>query len=323
MSTIQEALRELKSQRTINESKRKLNEAKDTVELKASQLAKLSAEGLRRKCQQIINDKTKSYSLLIDDKEAYKKLKLEPAVKSKLNIKKLDEELNEGYKEDLKAQINDLESALRAPKTSPKHSDLIANYTTVENARKELNELKRRYDDLKHTKYKHVEEDVNSEKENKPLKESSLYDKVMALASRGKKVAKSKNENLTEAEDGVVDNPELLDAPVEDEASVDVETTENTEDTRTDEEIFLDYLVANFDEKQVEKACKALDIEVPEEQDNEEDNTEDSDDAEDDEDTEDSDELEEGLEEDLGDIDADGDLVDTSFNFEKEFARSN
>ena len=37
------------------------------------------------------------------------------------------------------------------------------------------------------------------------------------------------------------------------------------EDTRTDEEIFLDYLVNNFDEKQIKKACKALDIEIPEE----------------------------------------------------------
>ena len=38
------------------------------------------------------------------------------------------------------------------------------------------------------------------------------------------------------------------------------------EDTRTDEEIFLDYLVNNFDEKQIKKACKALDIEIPEEE---------------------------------------------------------
>ena len=40
---------------------------------------------------------------------------------------------------------------------------------------------------------------------------------------------------------------------------------EPEEDTRTDEEIFLDYLVNNFDEKQIKKACKALDIEIPEE----------------------------------------------------------
>ena len=41
---------------------------------------------------------------------------------------------------------------------------------------------------------------------------------------------------------------------------------EPEEDTRTDEEIFLDYLVNNFDEKQIKKACKALDIEIPEEE---------------------------------------------------------
>lgn len=44
------------------------------------------------------------------------------------------------------------------------------------------------------------------------------------------------------------------------------EVTDSEEDERTDEEIFLDYLVANFDEKQIKKACKALDIEIPEEE---------------------------------------------------------
>ena len=82
-----------------------------------------------------------------------------------------------------------------------------------------------------------------------------------------------------EAEDGVIDNPELLDAPVEGEEEV------AEEDTRTDEEIFLDYLVANFDEKQIKKACKALDIDVPE-QDEEPEGEEDADEeAEDKEDT--------------------------------------
>ena len=63
-----------------------------------------------------------------------------------------NESLKEGYKDELKATINDLESALRAPKTSPKYSDLIANYTTVQNARKELKELKKRYSDLTNKK---------------------------------------------------------------------------------------------------------------------------------------------------------------------------
>ena len=49
--------------------------------------------------------------------------------------------------------------------------------------------------------------------------------------------------------------------PVEGEEVADSEEAE-----RTDEEIFLDYLVANFDEKQIKKACKALDIEIPEEE---------------------------------------------------------
>ena len=61
-------------------------------------------------------------------------------------------------------------------------------------------------------------------------------------------------------EDEVTPEAPLLDEPVEGE---EVEVEE--EDTRTDEEVFLDYLVANFDEKQIKKACKALDIELPEE----------------------------------------------------------
>lgn len=54
-----------------------------------------------------------------------------------------------------------------------------------------------------------------------------------------------------------VPTDEPIEEPVE-------EPTE--EDTRTDEEIFFDYLKANFDEKQIKKACKALDIEVPEDE---------------------------------------------------------
>ena len=86
-----------------------------------------------------------------------------------------------------------------------------------------------------------------------------------------------------EAEDGVVDNPELLDAPVE---------AEDTQEERTDKEIFLDYLADNFDEEQVKKACKALGIDIPEdeEEDSEEEADEDDkseDEAEDKEDTKD------------------------------------
>ena len=88
-----------------------------------------------------------------------------------------------------------------------------------------------------------------------------------------------------EPEDGVVDNPELLDAPVEGE-----ETEE--EDTRTDEEIFLDYLVQNFDEKQIKKACKALNIEVPEPKEEEEKDGEEEADEEEVEETETEDEAE-------------------------------
>lgn len=62
-------------------------------------------------------------------------------------------------------------------------------------------------------------------------------------------------------EDTPVDGLEVAEIT---DADVEQPVEETAEDTRTDEEIFLDYLVANFDEKQVKKACKALDIDLPE-----------------------------------------------------------
>lgn len=72
--------------------------------------------------------------------------------------------------------------------------------------------------------------------------------------------------------DEPVEGEEITDLVVEPELGepVEGEEVEVEEDTRTDEEIFLDYLVANFDEKQIKKACKALDIEVPEKEEDEE-----------------------------------------------------
>lgn len=57
---------------------------------------------------------------------------------------------------------------------------------------------------------------------------------------------------ITSEEEPVEENPEAEDAEVDE------------EDIRTDEEIFLDYLANNFDEDQIKKACKALDIDVEE-----------------------------------------------------------
>ena len=77
----------------------------------------------------------------------------------------------------------------------------------------------------------------------------------------------------TEPEEGEVDFDDSELAMSDDEVDKTNEPFENPnvdaepeEDTRTDEEIFLDYLVNNFDEKQIKKACKALDIEIPEEE---------------------------------------------------------
>ena len=166
---------------------------------------------------------------------------------------------------------------------------------------------------------------------NKNITEGTLYDKVLALAGK-KSVKKEDLEQDTEVEttDDVTDNPELLDAPAEDNATLETpEENTEAEDARTDEEIFLDYLVNNFDEKQVEKACKALDIEIPEEKDDKEDdddsdkdNTDEDDADKDDAELENDDKEDKEIEEELGDVDADGDPIDTKFNFEKAFSQS-
>ena len=101
----------------------------------------------------------------------------------------------------------------------------------------------------------------------------------------------------------------------------DVDAEPEEEDTRTDEEIFLDYLVNNFDEKQIKKACKALDIEIPEEEEKPEgeeeadeeevEETETEDEAEDKEDTkEDENSTDEESDEDKEDKDEDEEALD-------------
>lgn len=69
----------------------------------------------------------------------------------------LDGNCNESLKESnndyIKKQISEIESAIRAGKTSSKYSDLIANYGTIQNARKELKELKDKLKSLKEGYY--------------------------------------------------------------------------------------------------------------------------------------------------------------------------
>ena len=77
--------------------------------------------------------------------------------------------------------------------------------------------------------------------------------------------------------EGTEENPsDLLDGV----SAEETEDSEAEEDERSDEEIFLDYLVDNFEEKQIKKACKALGIDIPDLEDEESD---DADDAEEDE----------------------------------------
>jgi len=195
---------------------------------------------------------------------------------------------------------------------------------TIQEALRELRQQRTLSENKKRvrTTKKVVNESVDNSNEN--ISEGTLYDKVLALANSGrKKVKKEDLEQDTEAEDGVVDNPELLDAPAEDDANLETpEENTEAEDTRTDEEIFLDYLVNNFDEKQVKKACKALDIEIPEEDDK--DDKEDDDDADKDDADKDDAELENDdkeLEEALGIADADGDVEDPNFDLTKAYSK--
>lgn len=76
-------------------------------------------------------------------------------------------------------------------------------------------------------------------------------------------------EALVNGEEVIVDTPSEVTDNVE--LTLETPVEEEPVDERTDEEIFFDYLKANFDEKQIKKACKALEIEIPEDADEEED----------------------------------------------------
>lgn len=85
----------------------------------------------------------------------------------------------------------------------------------------------------------------------------------------------------------------------------DIEDTESTDadsetDERTDEQIFLDFLASNFDDKQIKKVCKILDIEV-----------EDDDESEDDEDTESDDSEDAATDEETDDVSSDDNIDET------------
>ena len=71
-----------------------------------------------------------------------------------------------------------------------------------------------------------------------------------------------------------------------DDEEEDVEDTESNDtdsetDERTDEQIFLDFLASNFDDKQIKKVCKILAIEVEDDDESEDDEDNESDDSED------------------------------------------
>jgi len=128
------------------------------------------------------------------------------------------------------------------------------------------------------------------------------YDNTAKRKARNAAVEKGISKLANESLDEDIDNEAEVDAEVtEPEVNVDeLEVTEPgaenddaaldepEEEEETDEEVFLNYLLDNFDEKQVKKACKALGIDIPE--DGEEDADEDDeskDEAEDKEDTKD------------------------------------
>jgi len=152
-----------------------------------------------------------------------------------------------------------------------------------------------------------VEKKNKEEKEDKKDKEEEPVKDVLSDADFGATDTPSEdnilnaNEN-TSTEGGEKSGEATTDGDNIDDLINDLSNDDNAdntdgeddeEDTRTDEEIFIDYLVDNFTEKQIKKACKALDIDVPdlededdEESDGEEDaDAENTDDAEGKEDT--------------------------------------
>jgi len=145
---------------------------------------------------------------------------------------------------------------------------------TLKDLNIEIDEAKKKEDEVEQPKPEEEEDVLIDNTEDVENNEDGTADLFDVEATDDEADVEEPVDGL-EVGDEVVDNVELLDEPVEDNPDGDVEE----EDTRTDEEIFLDYLVNNFDEKQIKKACKALDIEIPEEEEDK-DSEEDADDEE-------------------------------------------
>ena len=174
---------------------------------------------------------------------------------------KLGESLNEEAG-DVKGLMAELETRGRKPTTQKELDAIAAKYG-----------VKKPYDQaIKNRVNLIIDEEAGDEepKEEIPADETPEEENIADLPINAEETpAEGEQEEIPdvlefdgEAEITPEENPE--DAPIEEPAE---------EDTRTDEEIFFDYLKANFDEKQIKKACKALDIEMPEE--DEEENKED------------------------------------------------
>ena len=140
--------------------------------------------------------------------------------------------------------------------------------------------------------------------EEQPTEEEPTEEVTEALLTEDKKKEEPKldldinlngEENSTEIDAKLNDgNEETIeevpseeteaDASVDEEEPSEATDEEPVEDERSDEEIFIDYLVDNFEPDQIKKACKALDIDLS-------DLTSDSEEAEEETETEESNEL--------------------------------
>ena len=197
-------------------------------------------------------------------------------------LKDLNIEIDEAKKDDeVKVKVTNCESCPElVGKVGIRKDNLGYNIYKVE--------FDDRIVDLKDSEFEVIDESLNeAEKKNqeevckdcgKPLAECTCSKEIVKEDLFDAEPAEeSNNEIVTDETELDVTEPATNDeAGEEAEVTEPVEVEEVAEDKRTDEEIFLDYLVANFDEKQIKKACKALEIDVPEDEE-EKDSEEDAD----------------------------------------------
>lgn len=176
-----------------------------------------------------------------------------------LHIKLNESDAADDYKKEAEQFIKDIETMpidevsyyYNTDFDFPNHApedDVEEKIYAALKARLDLSECKELTEEKEEDK---AEEEISEEDAVEEIDEPEAEEPVEELASEEEQPEVEASEEAKEEESA-------------DEAAGDKDAEEAEITEKSEEEIFLDYLKANFNEEQIKNACKALDIEVPE-----------------------------------------------------------